>query len=213
MEGSLASLIAELDEQKTLEEVRRALDGGADPLSIVDDLREGMAAVGVKFESREYFLPDLILSAELFKDAISLIEPHLKGQSTSSKGLVVIGTVQGDVHDIGKNIVATMLRCSGYDVHDLGTDVPPSAFVDEVRETGAGLVAMSGLLTLGFESMKKTVDAFTDAGLRQSVKMIIGGGPTNEAVVEFCGADACGKDPTDALRLADTYVEGDLKVT
>jgi methanogenic corrinoid protein MtbC1 len=193
MEGSLASLIAELDEQKTLEEVRRALDGGADPLSIVDDLREGMAAVGVKFES--------------------IIEPHLQGQSTSSKGLVVIGTVQGDVHDIGKNIVATMLRCSGYDVHDLGTDVPPSAFVDEVRETGAGLVAMSGLLTLGFESMKKTVDAFTDAGLRQSVKMIIGGGPTNEAVVEFCGADACGKDPTDALRLADTYVEGDLKVT
>ncbi len=203
---AIAALIAEVEEEKTLEEVRRALEEGTDPLSLVEALREGMSVVGDKYEAKEYFLPDLILSAEIFKEAIALIEPRLVKENLATKGAVVIGTVQGDVHDIGKNIVATMLKCKGYEVHDLGVDVAPQSFVEKSREIGAGLVAMSGLLTLAFASMKDTVDALTEAGLRDKVKIIIGGGPVNEKVLEYCGADAYGKDPSEAVKLADEHL-------
>jgi 5-methyltetrahydrofolate--homocysteine methyltransferase len=205
-EDNIASLIAEVDEDGALAEVRKALDGGTDPLLLIEALREGMSTVGDRYEAKEYFLPDLILSAEIFNQAVALIEPHLEGAGGPTKGSVVIGTVQGDVHDIGKNIVATMLRCAGYDVRDLGIDVPPEAFVDTAKETGATLVAMSGLLTLAFDSMKATVDAFADAGTRDSVKIIIGGGPVNETVLGFCGADAYGKNPSEAVALADRFL-------
>jgi len=202
----IAVLIAEVEEDQTLEEVRRALDEGADPLSLVEALREGMSVVGDKYEAREYFLPELILSAEIFREAIALIEPRLKGESMATKGTVVIGTAQGDIHDIGKNIVATMLRCNGYEVHDLGVDVSPQAFAEKAGQTQAGLVAISGLLTLAFDAMKDTVDALAEAGLRDKLKIIIGGGPVNEKVLEYCGADAFGKDPTEAIRLADKHL-------
>jgi methanogenic corrinoid protein MtbC1 len=203
---SIAGLVAEVDEDGALAEVRKALDVGTDPGELIEALREGMSTVGDRYESKEYFLPDLILSAEIFNQAIALIEPHLEGAGGPSRGSVVIGTVQGDVHDIGKNIVATMLRCAGYDVRDLGIDVPPGAFVDKANETGATLIAMSGLLTLAFDSMKATVEAFTDAGMRDSVKIIIGGGPVNEKVLEYCGADAYGRDPSEAVTLADRFL-------
>ncbi|MDD3718982.1 MAG: corrinoid protein [Actinomycetota bacterium] len=206
MSERIAALIAEVEEDKTLEEVRRALDDGADPLSLVEALREGMSVVGEKYEAKEYFLPDLILSAEIFKEAIALIEPRLKSDSISARGTVVIGTAQGDIHDIGKNIVATMLRCNGYEVHDLGVDVPPGAFVEKAAQTGAGMVAISGLLTLAFDAMRDTVDALAEAGLRDRLKIIIGGGPVNEKVLDYCGADAYGKDPSEAVRLAEKHL-------
>jgi corrinoid protein of di/trimethylamine methyltransferase len=203
---SIAALISEGEEDRTLEEVRKAMDENADPLSIVEALRAGMTVVGDKYEAREYFLPDLVLSAEIFKEAIALIEPRLQSDDLATRGTVVIGTVQGDVHDIGKNIVATMLKCNGYQVHDLGVDVAPQSFVEEARETGAGLVAMSGLLTLAFNAMKDTVDALAEAGLRDRLKIIIGGGPVNEKVLEYCGADAYGKDPSEAVKLANQHL-------
>ncbi len=206
MSEKIAALIAELEEDRTLEEVRRALEQGTDPLTLVEALREGMFVVGERYENKEYFLPDLILSAEVFKEAIAIIEPRLQQTDLGARGTVVIGTVQGDIHDIGKNIVATMLRCNGYEVHDLGVDVAPEAFVEKAAGTGAGLVAMSGLLTLAFDAMKATVDALTEAGLRDRLKIVIGGGPVNEKVLEYCGADAYGKDPTDAVRLAGLYM-------
>ncbi len=206
MAESLSSLIAEIEETKTLEAVREALSAGTDPLSLVESLRDGMAVVGERFESKEYFLPDLIMAGETFKEAIALIEPHLASGSASSRGAVVVGTVQGDIHDIGKNLVATMLKCNGFEVHDLGVDVAPEAFVAKTRETGAKLVAMSGLLTLAFDAMKNTVEALSEAGLRDSTKIMIGGGPVNETVLAFCGADAYGKDPTEAVRLAVGYL-------
>jgi len=202
----IAALIAEVEEEETLEEVRRALDEGADPLSLVESLREGMTVVGDRFEAKEYFLPDLILAAEIFKGAIALLEPRLQTKDISNKGTVVIGTVQGDIHDIGKNMVATMLKCNGYDVHDLGVDVSPQAFVDKASSTNADLVAMSGLLTLAFDAMKDTVDALAEAGLRDGLKIIIGGGPVNEKVLEYCGADALGKDPAEAIKLAREHL-------
>ncbi len=206
MDEKIAALIAQVEEDMTLEEVRKALAEGADPLSLVEALREGMSVVGEKYEAKEYFLPDLILSAEIFKEAIALIEPHLQSDNIATRGTVVIGTVQGDIHDIGKNIVATMLKCNGYGVHDLGVDVPPQAFVEKASSTGAGLVAMSGLLTLAFDAMKDTVDALAEAGLRDRLKIIIGGGPVNEKVLEYSGADAFGKDPAEAVRLAGQHM-------
>ncbi len=206
MSGRIGEFIAELDEDKTLGAVREALEGGVDPLEVLAALQEGMAVVGERFEKGEYFLPDLIMSGEIFKGAAALIEPSLQGRETSSKGTIVMGTVKGDVHDIGKNIVITILRCNGYLVHDLGVDQPPQAFVDKARETGAALVGLSGLLTIAFDSMKETVQAFADAGMREQVKLIIGGGPVNQAVVEYTGADAWGKDPAEALRLAERFL-------
>ncbi len=206
MSSNLASLLADLEEERTLAIVKESLAAGTDPLTLVEGLREGMSLVGERFESKEYFLSDLIMSAEIFNEAIALIQPHLKSDGASTRSAVVLGTVKGDIHDIGKNIVGSLLRCEGYDVYDLGVDVEPSAFVDKVRETGAALVAMSGLLTLAFDAMKETVESFIEAGLRDKVKVIIGGGPVNQAVVDYTGADDYGKDATSALKLAGHYL-------
>jgi corrinoid protein of di/trimethylamine methyltransferase len=202
----LATMLAELKEEETLAAIRKALDEGADPMSLVDGLREGMSLVGKRFEDKEYFLSELIMSAEIFKEAIALIDPHLESDGGQSKGKVVIGTVKGDIHDIGKNIVATLLRCDGYEVHDLGVDVPSEKFVDKLKETGAVLLGLSGLLTLAFDSMKETVDSLVEAGMRDKVKVIIGGGPVNEKVVEYTGADAYGIDAAHAVKLANQYL-------
>jgi len=206
MSEVLATMLAELKEDETLAEVRRALDEGTDPLKLVEGLREGMSIVGRHFEAKEYFLSELIMSAEIFKEAIALIEPHLTAGAGPSKGSVVIGTVKGDIHDIGKNIVATLLRCEGYDVYDLGVDIPPASFVDKLKETGAPVLALSGLLTLAFDSMKETVESVTEAGLKDKVKVIIGGGPVNEKVVEYSGADAFGVDAAQAVKMVDEYL-------
>ncbi len=206
MAEAIATMLAELKEDEALAEVRRVLDEGGDPLSLVEGLREGMSEVGRRFEEKEYFLSELIMSAEIFKEAIALIAPHLEAGMGPSRGSVVIGTVKGDIHDIGKNIVATLLRCEGYDVHDLGVDVPPEVFVDKLKETGASLLALSGLLTLAFDSMKETVDNLAEAGMRDKVKVIIGGGPVNEKVVEYSGADAFGVDAAQAVKLAGEYL-------
>ncbi|MBN2028353.1 MAG: cobalamin-dependent protein [Actinobacteria bacterium] len=205
MSDALATMLAELKEDETLAEVRRALDDSTDPLQLVEGLREGMSIVGKRFEDKDYFLSELIMSAEIFKGAIALIEPHLAAGAGPVKGSVVIGTVKGDIHDIGKNIVATLLRCEGFDVHDLGVDTPPAAFVDKLKETGAPVLALSGLLTLAFDSMKETVESVTEAGLRDKVKVIIGGGPVNDKVVEYSGADAFGADVAQAIRLVEEY--------
>jgi methanogenic corrinoid protein MtbC1 len=205
MAENIASLIVDLEEEKALAAVRAALESEVAPLEVVEQLREGMSEVGRRFEEKEYYLSELIMSAEIFKEAMELIEPKLGGDTAPTRGTVVIGTVSGDIHDIGKNIVASLMRCEGFEVHDLGVDVPADAFLGKLRETGAGLLALSGLLTIGFDAMKSTVDVVSKAGLRDKVKIIIGGGPVNEAVVEFSGADAFGKDAGEAVRLAAEY--------
>jgi methanogenic corrinoid protein MtbC1 len=202
MADKIAPLLIDLEEDKAIAAVTGALAEGAEPLALIEELRAGMSEVGRRFEEKEYYLSELIMSAEIFKEAIALIEPHMGGAAEASKGTVVIGTVKGDIHDIGKNIVASLLRCEGFDVHDLGVDVAPDAFVSKLRETGAPVLALSGLLTIAFDTMKETVNAVVSADLRDKVRIIIGGGPVNEAVVEFTGADAYGKDAPEAVRLA-----------
>ena len=206
MAENIASLIVDLEEEKTLAAVRAVLESDVAPLEVVEQLRQGMSEVGRRFEEKEYYLSELIMSAEIFKEAMELIEPKLCGDSGPSRGAVVAGTVSGDIHDIGKNIVVSLLRCDGFEVHDLGVDVPPEAFLSKLQETGAGLLALSGLLTIAFDTMKATVETVAGAGLRDKVKVIIGGGPVNEAVVEFAGADAFGKDAAEAVRLAARYL-------
>jgi len=205
MAGEIGNLLVELEEDKVLDSVRASLDAGVEPMAVVEELRNGMSEIGKRFEAREYYLSELIMSAEIFKQAMEIIETRLDGASQATKGTVVLGTVQGDIHDIGKNIVASILRCEGFEVHDLGVDVPPEKFVAKLEETGAGLLALSGLLTIAFDTMKTTVEAVTAAGLRDRVRVIIGGGPVNEAVVEFTGADTFGKDAAEAVRLAARY--------
>lgn len=202
MASELSQLLADLEEERVLSLVRERLESGEDPMQLVEDCRAGMARVGERYEKGEYFLSDLVMSAEVFKNAVALIEPRLKGGMAShSIGTIVIGTAQGDIHDIGKNIVIAMLRCSGFDVHDLGVDVPAQSFVDKVKETGASVAGISVMLTTSYGAMKHTVEALRGA---TSAKILIGGGPVNDMVCEHAGADGWGKDAMEAVSLCRT---------
>ncbi len=202
MSDEIATLIAELEEEKTLKAIHESLARGEDPLLLIETLRKGMEIVGERFEKKDYFLSELIMSAEIFKESIKLIKPRMKEKVGNSSGTVVIGTVKGDIHDIGKNIVATMLECAGYSVFDLGVDVDPETFAKEASKAGKCIVALSGLLTIAFDAMKDTVKAIEERGLRNKVKVIIGGGAVNEKVLEYSKADAYGTNAMDAVRLA-----------
>jgi methanogenic corrinoid protein MtbC1 len=203
----LAKALADLEEDQVLEIVRTELEGGAEPLGILQACQQGMTEVGDRFEKKEYFVSDLMMSGEIFKQVGLVLEPHLKSATRISGGAVVIGTVQGDIHDIGKDIVVNMLKSADLDVTDLGVDVPPEQFVDALRETNASVLCMSGLLTLAFDSMKETISQVEDAGLRDKVRIMVGGGPVNGLVCEVVGADDWGADAQAAVRLAKTWLE------
>ncbi|MDP2660251.1 MAG: cobalamin-dependent protein [Dehalococcoidia bacterium] len=203
MAGELSGMLADLQEEAVLAQVKERLGAGEEPLLLVEECRRGMAQVGERYEAGEYFLSDLVMSAEVFRNAVSLIEPYLEGGITDqAMGKVVIGTSQGDIHDIGKNIVGAMLRCSGFEVHDLGVDVAPQSFVDKVKETGAAVVGISVLLTTSFATLKESVDALR-AGC--DVKVLIGGGPVSQMVCSHVGADGWGKDAMEAVGLCRKY--------
>jgi len=146
-------------------------------MDLLGEAKEAMNIVGQRFASNEYFIPDLVFSGVILKGIVNILEPHLKkGQEEERLGKVVIGTVAGDIHDIGKDLVVFMLDVNGFEVLDLGIDVPVQKFVDTIQETGTTVVGLSGFLTLAFQSMKDTVDAIKEAGLRDQVKIMIGGG-------------------------------------
>jgi methanogenic corrinoid protein MtbC1 len=166
-----------------------------------------MEIVGNRFASSEYFIPDLVYSGEILKEVTELVKPKLAKAAESKKlGKIVFGTVAGDIHDIGKNIVVFMLDVNGFEVHDLGVDVPVQKFVDKIKETSAPVVGLSGFLTLAFDSMKETVEAIKAAGLRDKVKVMIGGGQITEEVRKYTGADAYGKDAMTGISLAKKWV-------
>lgn len=211
MSGELAKLLSDLKEPEALAFVEKALGDGVDPMELLADAREGMNIVGERFATEEYFIPDLIFSGEILKGIVGVLEPHLKAEKSEEDeglGRVIVGTVAGDIHDIGKNLVVFMLDVSGFKVTDLGIDVPVQKFVDAIKETGSTVVGLSGFLTLAFDAMKETIDAIGEAGLRDKVKIMIGGGQINEQVREFTGADAYGKDAMAAVKLAKGWIGG-----
>jgi 5-methyltetrahydrofolate--homocysteine methyltransferase len=170
-----------------------------------------MIIVGERFANEEYFIPDLVFSGEILKGIVKKLEPHFQAKENEEGeklGKVVIGTVAGDIHDIGKDLVVFMLDVNGFEVVDLGIDVPVQKFVDTIKETGSTVVGLSGFLTLAFDSMKETVEAIYKAGLRDKVKIMIGGGQINEQVRDFTGADAYGRDAVAAVQLAKGWIGG-----
>jgi methanogenic corrinoid protein MtbC1 len=207
MAGKLAKLLSDLKEPEALAFVEKALGEGVDPMDLLGEAKEGMNIVGQRFASEEYFIPDLVFSGEILNGIVKMLEPHLKkGEEAERLGKVVIGTVAGDIHDIGKNLVVFMLDVNGFEVLDLGIDVPVQKFVDAIKETGTKVVGLSGFLTLAFESMKDTVEAIKSAGLRDKVKVMIGGGQITEEIRKYTGADAYGKDAIAGVSLAKQWL-------
>ncbi len=209
MAEDLVSALADLEEKEAGKIVEDRLNAGEDPLKILDDARRALEIVGERFASGEYFIPDLLYSGEILKGITAMVKPRLsKTTAVRRLGKIVFGTVAGDIHDIGKDIVVFMLDVNGFEVYDLGVDVPAEKFVEKIKETGAGIVGLSGFLTLAFESMKQTIQAIKYAGLRDKVKIMIGGGQIDEQVRGFAGADAYGKDAIDAVNLAKSWIGG-----
>lgn len=207
MEQDLVDALAELREDEALAIVRERLEAGTDPLSIFDDAKRAMKIVGQRFSDAEYFIPELVYAGEILKEIAALVKPKMSaGTEMARLGTVIVGTVAGDIHDIGKDIVVFMLDVNGFEVLDLGVDVPVQRFVDTIQESGSSVVGLSGFLTLAFQSMKDTIEAIDKAGLRDRVKIMIGGGPIDEQVRSFTGADAYGKDAMAAVELAKSWI-------
>ena len=185
---------------------RQALDSGTDALSIVTErMVPAMDEVGKRFESGDYFVPELLLSARAMKAAMALIRPILAATGVQPTGRVVLGTVKGDLHDIGKNLVAAMLEGGGFEVHDLGVDVDPQVFIEAIEQHHADLVGMSAMLTTTMPSMKASIDAFEAAGIRDKVKVIIGGAPVTENYASEIGADGYAENASSAVAMARDF--------
>ena len=203
----LVQALSELKEEEALQITNKRLEANEDPNEILADARSGMGIVGKRFASGEYFIPDLIYSGEILKQVTDLVKPKLvKGKEVKKLGKIVLGTVAGDIHDIGLNIVEFMLDTNGFEVYNLGVDVPANKFVEKAKETNAPVVALSGFLTLAFDSMKETVKALENAGIRKNVKIMIGGGQIDDQVRSYTGADAYGKDAVAAVTLAKEWI-------
>ncbi len=209
MSGGLKDAVIELREQDALRITDEELKGGTDPLEIVTACREAMDVIGRRFADGQAFIPELIMAGEIMTGITAKLKPYLKADAAGEKlGTVVMCTVQGDIHDIGKDIVVTMLDIAGFEVVDLGVDVPVAKVVETVRERKAQVLGLSGLLTVAFDSMKATVAAIDEAGLHGQVKVMLGGAPVTDAVVEYAGADGWGKDAVAAVELAKQWAGG-----
>ncbi len=206
----LLEAIIDIREEDALEIVDSLLQGGADPAMVIETCREAMAVIGRRFESGDAFIPELIMAGEIMSGISAKVKPHLRagGSAAAGRGCVVLGTVKGDIHDIGKDIVGSLLEASGFQVVDLGVDVPAESVVAAVRDNGECIVALSCLLTTGFDSMKTTIEALDRAGLRAQARIMVGGAPITAQVCDYACADAWGADAATALRLADQWTAG-----
>ncbi len=213
MPHDLVNAISKMKEQDALNLAENMLNNGEDPLKVLELCRKAVEMVGSEFEAGRYFLPELVLAGEILKQISKMAEPFLKqGSELAVKrlGKVVVGTVKGDIHDIGKDIVVFLLDANGFEVHDLGVDVPAEEFIKAIKDLKPQVVAMSALLTLAFESLKSTIKAIDEAGLRDQVKIMVGGGGVSEEVREYAKADAYGEDAVAAVTLARQWTESTL---
>ena len=183
-----------------MELVKTRAERGEDPFAILEECQRGMSIVGERFQAGDYYLAELLLSAEIFKAAAAILEPHLtKAGAREPLGTVVLATMRGDIHDLGKNIVATLLRAHGFEVHDLGVDVAPALLVEKVKQLRPDFVGFSVLLTTAFGGMKEAAALLAQAGMRDQLTLLIGGGVTNPAVKEYVGADFQTTDATEGV--------------
>ncbi|TET31233.1 MAG: methionine synthase [Anaerolineales bacterium] len=207
MSKKLVKAIADMQEESALKQVNQMMADKVEPAVIMDDAMEAMEIVGQRFEDGTYFLPELMLAGEMMNQITEQVKPEMaKTPVTEPKGKILIGTVAGDIHDIGKNIVSFMLEVNRFEVLDLGVDVPPDKFLEAIREFKPQVVALSGFLTLAFDAMKETIEAIQGAGLRDEVKIMIGGGQVNEEINKYAGADAYGKDAMAGVTLAKKWI-------
>jgi methanogenic corrinoid protein MtbC1 len=211
MKEKLVSAIADMREEEALQLAQEMLDAGEDPQVVLDAGKEAMTVVGDRYEGGEYFLPELIIAGDMLKAIGDMVKPKLQAQTTQSEplGKIVLGTVAGDIHDLGKDIVGFMLDVSNFEVHDLGIDVPAEKFVQAIQEVNPQVVGLSGFLTLGFDQMRITIEAIKEAGLRDSVKIMIGGAIMDDSAAHYIGADAYGPDATAAVKLAKSWTGGE----
>lgn len=207
MSEKLVNAITDIREDDALKITNELLDAGTSPLDILDACRQAMDVIGKRFETGEAFIPELMLAGEMMTAITEILKPRMAEETSAEKlGKIVMGTVQGDIHDIAKDIVCFMLDLNGFQVTDLGVDVPPAKFVETVKETGAKIVGLSGFLTLAYDPMKETVAAFKAADL-SDVKIMIGGGQVDEKIRRYTGADAYGKDAMAAVALAKEWAK------
>ena len=211
MKEKLVSAIADKREEEALQLAQEMLDAGEDPQAVLDAGKEAMTVVGDRYEEGEYFLPELIIAGDMLKAIGDLVKPMLQAQASQTEplGKIVLGTVAGDIHDLGKDVVGFMLDISNYEVHDLGVDVPPEKFVQAIQEVNPEVVGLSGFLTLAFDQMRVTIEAIKEAGLRDSVKIMIGGAIMDDSAAQYIGADAYGSDATAAVKLAKSWTGGE----
>ena len=187
--------------------VQQALDAGLAPETILNEgMIAAMAEVGARYECGDIYVAEMFISAKTLQGALNVLRPHLRSANVQAKGKVVVGTVKGDMHDIGKNLVAMMLEGAGFDVLDLGSDVHPSKFVDAVSASDPDVIALSALLTTTMPSMKSTIDALAAAGLRDRVKVMVGGAPVNQEYADAIGADGYAQDASQAAALAKSLI-------
>lgn len=206
MSRELIDAMVNMQEKEALAVATGLLEDGEDPLKILDYCKQAMEIVGKRFEEGTYFLPELMMAGEILAQISSLVKPRIKRVNEPARlGRVLIGTVEGDIHDIGKDIVTFMLDVNEFDVRDLGIDVPAQKFVEEIKEFQPKVVGLSGFLTLAFDSMKATVDVISSAGLRDEVKIMIGGGQIDDEIRKYTGADAYGLSAMDAVNLSKRW--------
>jgi methanogenic corrinoid protein MtbC1 len=208
--GQLAQLVANLEEDTVLALVQERLAAGDDPLQIINECNEGMREVGQRYEQGEYFVAGLIMSGEIFREVVEMVQPLLEQQADGkASGSVLVGTVSGDIHDIGKNMFGMLLSCHGFDVTDLGVDVPPDVFAVKAVETKPDIVGLSGLITASFETMKETITALRTQAKEHflSFPIIIGGGMIDEQICQYVGADYWMPDAMAGVRLCEDLLK------
>ncbi len=205
--SALIAAVADLEEETALAIVRDRLDAGEDPLRVIQDCQEGLHQVGMRYEQNQYYLAGLIMGGEIFRQVMDMAQPLIARQiSGHASGTVLLGTVRGDIHDLGKNIVSMLLSCHNFRVHDLGVDVAPSTFVEQVATIRPDIVCLSGLLTSAYDAMHETVTLLRDRGYRGPI--IIGGGQLNEQVFQYVGADHWTIDAVAGVELCKRLVAG-----
>ncbi len=204
----LRDAIVNLDIEAVQKAAKDALETGIPAYkAVIDGMAKGMEIVGQKYEEGEYFLAELIMAGETMKEGMAILEPHLKAGDIKMAGKVVIGTVRGDLHDIGKNVVVTLLKAANFDVIDLGVDVSTEQFIEAVKQHNPDIVAMSALLTTTMIEMESVIEGLKKSGLRDKVKVIIGGAPITPEYAEKIGADAAAKDAVEGVRICSEWMK------